>query len=212
MRCNNCGWDNPTNIHQCEKCKSPIQGSSIKQESDNHGHSGSNLDKTLKGATPVLPYIDIPSEMPKKENDNADVFCSNCGYPNPYGSKNCIQCKTALKLEVIENNKKDFSKTQTPWGQKTKNKFVLRELLEDNTYGNSIDFNSENTILNRSNTIPSNTTITSKEQAQIELKDGKWFIEDKSSLKTTFVRISQPIEIKKGDIIMLGDARFEFDI
>jgi hypothetical protein len=54
-------------------------------------------------------------------------------------------------------------------------------------------------------------TITSKEQAEIKLENGDWYIVDKSEKKTTFVRPDAAIKLKKGDIILLGDTKFIFE-
>ncbi|MFZ4401305.1 MAG: FHA domain-containing protein [Bacteroidales bacterium] len=224
MRCNNCGWDNPSNAQRCEKCNAPMQGSMVKPSSDENRDrdSGIPLDKTIKGEIPLIPFIDSPGEFQGNDNVKKNTDCPFCGYPNLNNSIKCIQCKKIFddkEADKINNiqaeesfNQKIFLKTQTPWDQKAKVKFKLKELNVDNSIKKSLEFLGENIILNRSNTINDNSTITSKEQALIEFKDGKWFIHDKSSLKTTFIRPSSPFEIKKGDIILLGDSRFEFDI
>ena len=65
-------------------------------------------------------------------------------------------------------------------------------------------------MLNRSNTDEENMTITSKEQAVLIYENKKWYIQDKSEQKTTFVYTSDKIELKPGDVIVLGNRRFEF--
>ncbi len=65
--------------------------------------------------------------------------------------------------------------------------------------------------LNRSNTDRTNKTITSKEQARLVNIDNRWYIEDHSDMKSTFVRASRPIELHSGDVILLGDRLFRFD-
>jgi hypothetical protein len=56
-----------------------------------------------------------------------------------------------------------------------------------------------------------NNTITSKTQAVFTLKDGEWFITDKSDQQTTFIRPGTPIKLTKGDIILMGNRKFIFD-
>ena len=65
--------------------------------------------------------------------------------------------------------------------------------------------------LNRKNLDPANNTITSKVQAQIYTKDGEWYLANCSELKTTYVQVTKPIKIDKGDIIVFGDKYFSFD-
>lgn len=83
-------------------------------------------------------------------------------------------------------------------------KFNERHELEER------EFEGDSVILNRSNTDEKNGSITSKEQAVVSHKDGKWYIEDKSEQKTTFVQASHQIELQDGDIILLGNRLFEF--
>ncbi len=53
-------------------------------------------------------------------------------------------------------------------------------------------------------------SITSRIQAVISRKDDRWFIEDKSEQKTTFVQANIPQPLKDGDIILLGNRLFVF--
>jgi hypothetical protein len=74
-----------------------------------------------------------------------------------------------------------------------------------------LSFSDKKIILNRANTEPGNITITSKEQALLSCENKRWFIEDRSELKTTYLYVSEKTELKSGDIIVLGDRRFLFD-
>ena len=67
-------------------------------------------------------------------------------------------------------------------------------------------------VLNRQNTEPANESITSKQQAAVSFDNGHWYIEDKSTLKTTFVQASRRTELQEGDLILLGDRLFQFHI
>ena len=66
-------------------------------------------------------------------------------------------------------------------------------------------------MLNRDNTDPKNPTITSRQQAIISFRDGKWNIEDKSEYQTTFVQASSQIELKSGSLILLGNQLYRFE-
>ena len=72
-------------------------------------------------------------------------------------------------------------------------------------------FSGEEIILNRDKTDEGNMTITSKEQAVLTYENKKWYLQDRSEQKTTFVYTTEKIELKPGDIIVLGNRRFEFD-
>lgn len=75
----------------------------------------------------------------------------------------------------------------------------------------SITYQGEQTVLNRANTEHNNMYITSKQQAVIVNENGKWYIEDKSELQTTYLYVSGKREIHSGDIILLGNRRFIFE-
>ncbi len=228
MRCNNCGWDNPSTSMRCEKCNAPQKGSMVQET--NHGSpdaSSGNLNETIKGARPSGPYIDAPNESVKSGAPGAAASCPFCGYPNSAGAVKCISCKKPLKNNDSEDEHRGNRKTggdplkttppgrmetETPWSRRNSQKFSLKQLTTENQVKQTLDYSGEKVILNRDNTIPNNSTITSNQQAVIFNKEGKWFITDKSSLQTTFIRPGSPVEIKKGDIILLGDSRFEFDL
>ncbi|MDO4319410.1 MAG: zinc-ribbon domain-containing protein [Bacteroidales bacterium] len=71
-------------------------------------------------------------------------------------------------------------------------------------------YTGDSVVLNRDNTDPANPSITSREQAVITRKGDKWYITDRSSLKTTFVQASGEIELHPGDQILLGNRLFVF--
>lgn len=78
--------------------------------------------------------------------------------------------------------------------------------------GETLSFEGNEISLNRNNTDPKNSTITSLEQAKICFKDGKWGIVDSSEYQTTFVQASQSIELKSGNLILLGNQLYRFDL
>ena len=72
------------------------------------------------------------------------------------------------------------------------------------------EYEGKEISLNRANTEPNNSSITSRQQAVVTRIDGRWYIEDRSEQKTTFVQAAQRIELHDGDIILLGNRLFEF--
>jgi hypothetical protein len=67
-------------------------------------------------------------------------------------------------------------------------------------------------LLHRSLLDPENRTISGTAQAQLDFVEGQWFIVDKSSLQTTFVLVNQPYGLSDGDILLMGDRKFEVRI
>jgi len=215
---------------RCEKCNTPQKDSLVQEPiAVSPDALSGNLNETIKGARPSGPYIDAPNESVKSDAlSAASLSCPFCGYPNLADSVKCISCKKTLKNiftddEHLENRRPGYDdhlkttppgrlKTETPWSKRKELKFSLKQLTAENQIKQTLDYDGEKVILNRANTIPTNSTITSNQQAVITSIEGKWYITDLSGLQTTFIRPSTPVELKNGDIILLGDSRFEFDL
>ncbi len=80
---------------------------------------------------------------------------------------------------------------------------------EEVTYS-PVTYSGETIVLTRSNTDANNNTITSREQAALVYDDGEWYIENRSTLQTTYIRVRGRVKLTKGDIIVLGNREFEF--
>ena len=91
---------------------------------------------------------------------------------------------------------------------------VVHDLAEEDEQAEPtpIDYEGASVILTRENTEPNNRTITSKEQAELICEDGKWFVLNKSELGSTYLEANRKLEIQQGDIIVLGDRRFKFEV
>ncbi len=64
--------------------------------------------------------------------------------------------------------------------------------------------------LARENTDPGNASIESEAQAALFYDHGEWFIEERSSVRSTYVHAGMGIKLHDGDIIRLGNREFEF--
>jgi len=224
IRCGFCGWDNPEGAEVCEKCHKPLQ----KVESESLS-SAPISDKSQ--ATRRIDQNDISvlkatiNEHPlssQGENGEDVDLCPECGYELENGI--CSNCgyKETLRLEddqvdVLEKpSDVDKKATRRP-GRKEKKenkkcRFVLTPFSEDGEpEGDLIDYSGTCVSLNRGNTDPDNSTITSQVQAVLTNIDGKWYVEDRSELKTTFVRAARRIELQNGDLILLGNQLYRFD-
>lgn len=90
--------------------------------------------------------------------------------------------------------------------------FVLKPLKRMNERHDfeEQEYEGQEVILNRDNTEQNNPSITSRQQAVVSRVDGRWYIEDKSDQKTTFVQAGHKVELHDGDLILLGNRLFEF--
>lgn len=74
----------------------------------------------------------------------------------------------------------------------------------------ALEFRGDETVLNRDNTDPGNNSITSRGQARIFQKDGRWMIENLSRQNTTLIRVDRETPLHDGDVIVMGNRMFVF--
>lgn len=121
---------------------------------------------------------------------------------------------TRVAAEGASDSMKKLRGTINPYmmNMEVEPSFVLKPVkrMEERHNFEEQEYEGKQVVLNRDNTESNNSSITSKEQAIISNVDGRWFIEDKSELKTTFVQAAKKIELHDGDIILLGNRLFEF--
>lgn len=175
----------------CPECGYPVRPDMA--ECPNCGHNGRVADDAASRSL----------NCPKCNHENRQdaFYCSHCGYE--------LQRK-----EPERQVRPDYGrKTITPWEmQKPMCSCRLTMIPNHNEEitTSPLSFSGEEILLNRSNTDADNLTITSKEQAVLTYENNKWYIQDKSEQRTTFVYTTEKIELKPGDIIVLGNRRFEF--
>lgn len=145
--------------------------------------------------------------------------CKSCGIPLEGNAKFCPSCGTpvagasAPSRPRIQRSGMGTVLGGPVAGPTPSTRFcTLRPLAwegEDVNY-NPVTYTGDSIILNRANTDPNNNSITSREQAVLTCEDGEWYIENRSELRTTFIRVNGRVKLNKGDIIVLGNREFEF--
>lgn len=217
MRCNNCGWDNQDNMARCEKCNAPLKGSMVQHNGATPAEpSNEEIAGTVKGHDANLPYLDNPAMEQKEEKSGLNQdSCLSCGYPVNKDAIKCPNCHKVLdhsytgKADPIK--KEMSSGTVSPWQQAKYSSCSFKPIARENEKDfQDLEFTGDEVILNRDNLEQDNMTITSKQQALLINKDGKWYIVDRSSMQTTFIHIKEPTELKDGDTLLFGDRKFEF--
>ncbi len=235
MRCDNCGWvQNPAGSSNCGKCKSVLRGGAP-QQSPRAGQPEmppTSFQKTVQGRKAEMPAWDAPAYQPpspvaqSQPVSSAKLNCNSCNYPNRSEATHCVDCGKPLSAQpqpqvafVPQSPKQTpvakISGTIDPYLAGLSTVFSLKPIArarEVITPQQPIVFNTgEKVALNRDNVDPGNTTITSQVQATVVLIDGKWHLVNNSAQQTSFVLAKEPIPLQKGDIILLGDRKFEFD-
>lgn len=175
--------------HSCSRCGYPIA-----RDMNICPNCGESLKKQTNGQQ-QMQHNNAGSPKPAAK-------CSKCGSPMETSSKFCPSCGAPARPGTIN-----------PWMSPQNGTFcTLRPLSWENEgiEHSPLSYSGETVILNRSNTDPNNQSITSKEQAELIYDNGVWFIEDKSEQKTTYIHAGRRTKLESGDIIILGNRRFEF--
>lgn len=239
MRCKNCGWENPAGQTECEKCHSSLVGDSLADKSTaaiSDRLSGTISEKVVFDGN---SYCDTPKTCPKCGYPISDgsTSCPNCNYEfqlSPTSkqgntceacgaeigenAKFCPECGKPVKVSSAQPRHIQRSTMGTVMGGpiagfSSANKFCTMKPIawegEDVNY-NPITYSGDIIVLNRSNTDANNHSITSREQAVLTFEDGEWYIENRSELRTTFIRVNGRVKLTNGDIIVLGNREFEF--
>lgn len=167
--------------------------------------------------------------------EGADKKCPRCGYPLRSEAEKCPNCNYQLSGQPVSGYKKTQLSEDRPVGPRQPTRplgggkyggtvnpymqdvasvpsFGLKPLKRQNERHEleEREYEGESVTLNRANTEEGNASITSRQQAVVTRVDGRWYIEDTSELRTTFVQAARRTELHDGDIILLGNRLFEF--
>jgi hypothetical protein len=229
MRCNNCGWDNSINQSNCEKCKVPLQGASVSVRPHKPVEENAPVSGTIKGAASDQQYLDVPAGNTQgADAEDARIrYCSypGCGYPLLPGSTVCPKCNTPVDPKLPspagpptnsalpDKKASGIAGTINPYIQAKADHISLQPLAREGEKSLTVlDFSGKEIALNRENLEPGNLSLTGKVQAELKVENGKWFLQDKSAMHTTFLLVSQPTEIRDGDFILMGDRLFKVEL
>lgn len=145
----------------------------------------------------IAPSGDIPKNVsPAQDQSKGEVIqCENCHAELSASFVYCPMCGAQLP-------------------EKSRGPVCTLTLIPDEGEqidSETIEYEGKNIVLNRANTEKANHTITSREQAVIINEEGRWFIENHSEMCSTYFEVNRKLELRDGDIIMLGDRRFKFE-
>lgn len=203
IRCPNCGYANEPRNHRCKRCNYPLreEDSSIPSPSP----TSAPVNATVVGKSANIDPWDMDNNRPVSQQLPPQDPPRQAPV-NPAPAEISSQSPKARKLEV--NKTIDPSRVALF----EKNTFKLVRIPKEGEEETTLEFEGENVILTRDNTDPGNMTITSREQAALEYKNGKWILTDRSALQTTYLRVSNPTELKNGDVILLGNRAFRVEL
>lgn len=239
MRCINCGWENPDGQTNCEKCHGSLADaapahkptatvsdrmkSTVAEGVIFADSTPASAPKTcakcgypISNGSTICPNCNF--ELQPAPTVKQTMTCNSCGAEIAPNAKFCSSCGVPTTEEVPKPRRIQHSGMGTVMGGPvadlaSANKFCTLKPIawdgEDVNY-NPITYSGDTIVLNRANTDVNNNSITSREQAILTCKDGEWYIENRSVLRTTFIRVNGKVKLTNGDIIVLGNREFEF--
>ena len=153
----------------------------------------------------------------KEEIREADIdqtfTCEHCGKEVSTAFSFCPGCGKKLHLPTVSfSNRRRKGIKAEPLPERKCSLTLIPEEDED-VEAIRNDYKGTEVQLTRDNTEPKNRTITSKGQALLECDDnGQWYITNQSEQGTTVLQVTRKTPIQHGDIIMLGDRSFRFEV
>lgn len=137
------------------------------------------------------------------------VKCKSCGKELSLAFRFCPDCGAEVDRATIN----PFAQTTEPAPPAHLCTLTLLREEDGVLYeGETREFGGDTVQLNRDNTDPGNRSITSKEQAVLTYEDDGWTILNRSDYGSTMVAAGRKIILQPGDIILLGNRRFRFDV
>lgn len=178
---------------KCKKCDSilqylpPTEPSGAKEE-----HSSLSLAQAEPAAAPYT----------------FEKICTDCQYPLLPDAASCPLCGAPVPTDEPVGETIQASPARTNRRQPSCRMKMIRS--SNMRKSQTLTFSGEQIVLNRDNLDPSNHSLCEKAHALLEYENDKWYIQDKSEHCTTFIRAASKTELKPGDIIVMGNQRFEF--
>lgn len=176
----------------------------------------------------VFPAVSEEEQLPSVNEESGS--CPSCGARVPADAKFCLSCGSSMVQHPTARPEAVPRINRVGMGT-VRNATVIpgfgdervavaervhyctlrrREWPGETVRYTPTTYSGDEIVLNRMNTDQNNNTITSKQQAVITCEDGQWYIEDRSALQSTYVRVNGKTPINPGDIILLGNREFEF--
>jgi hypothetical protein len=174
------------------------------------------VQKTKAGIKVNVPAWDELAAAATPPSPKAGTNCPNCSYLMRPGEILCAKCGTNIalyKAAPADHTKApaDHTKTVRRVVPEAKRGFRLVAVsLHDDAETKNIPLEGEHVVLNRELLDSQNNSISRSGHASLTFRDGEWWLENLSSLKSTFVQVNGPVRIQPGDTILLGDQLFRF--
>ena len=218
--CKNCNTVNKSDKTRCKSCNAPLQGSMI-------------IDNKLMAVNERVNSYNDRSNKSTDEGQMSDFatvsksesikVCPGCSYPNMIIAKYCVKCNQSLELQSkndnttgVQNKNISMKATINPWlesNSRVKPAFKLHKLQVPDIQTNDCEvFEGDNVVLSRTNLDSTNETISGSAHAVVFRKNNRWYIKNESKYMTTYVRVAGEVELQEGDVILIGNTHYRFEM
>jgi membrane protease subunit (stomatin/prohibitin family) len=155
--------------------------------------------------TPMPPARPTPSQepIPEPAGSPSGVLCTQCGQSNSVGSAFCASCGAPMT----------FGKTMVISSQPAPPKASLHLVMEGGQPGEVYDIGDE-TVIGRTNgaiTFPHDGFMSGR-HARVERRGDTFILCDEGSRNGTFIKLREEVELKPGDMILVGKQLFRFEV
>ena len=168
------------------------------------------VDKPTRIAEELSPpTVEVPPPPPpppvKTEHVHSvsGLLCNQCGNVSAFGSASCTNCGAPLS----------FGKTQVMSSQRSPARGRLHLVMEGGQPGEIYQLR-EDTVIGRSagDIMFPHDGFMSGKHARVVQRGDTFVLTDEGSRNGTFVRIKGEVELKPGDMILVGKQLFRFEV
>lgn len=210
IRCGKCGYSNQDNLKVCVKCRTKLEIEEVVL-GENYGLPSKKTivipnqeEKPWDQPNAVQVYRNVKEiDKPVQEQSNF----KEVDKPVP-GQKGFREIGNPVKEQMNLRNGGVHTVRRVLPGKRSC--YLVALSLDEERELREIQIAGETISLDRAKLDPENTSISRSGHAKLFLKDGSWYLENTTALKTTFVQVNEPVKISDGDVILLGDSLFRF--
>ncbi len=173
-----------------------------------------DIQATVVAPPPVIaeqkPAVPPPSHEPQMKTEVVESssvkpggnVCPQCGHSNGPGNSFCANCGATI---TVAKTMIYASPLAAPRGK-------LHLVMEGGQQGEAYEL-GDNTVIGRANgdiTFPHDGFMSGK-HARVERRGASFVLVDEGSRNGTFIRINGEVELKSGDMILIGKQLFRFE-
>ena len=204
IRCQKCGFSNQPDAVHCLKCRTSLG------EEEAQAPAQQDFKLHSKKTIVIAPNEALPWDQGSNQGNRLrEPLIRNRPKPEP---------QPAAPQAAAPQGATPQGDTQHA-GTKTVRRVVpgdrtchLIALSPEETPLRKIDLRGDNITLDRTMLDAGNNSISRSGHASIYQKDGKWYLENKTALRTTFIQVNGPMQLSDGDVVLLGDSLFKFKL